>query len=131
VVARRSTCAGIGFDAEAWGRVRPALWRRIATRPELAWLRAHPQDAGERWATLLFSAKEAFYKAQFPVSGSSLGFQAAAFHAVGEGAFEIELHRDVEGVGRSGDRLAGRFARCAQRCYAGIALPPARTRGRG
>jgi 4'-phosphopantetheinyl transferase EntD len=131
VVARRSACAGIGFDAESWGRVRPPLWRRIATPPELAWLRAHTGPAGERWATVLFSAKEAFYKAQFPLSGSFLGFQAAAFHSVGEAGFEIEILRDVAGVGRTGDRFAGRIARCAQRCYTGIALPPARTRGRG
>jgi 4'-phosphopantetheinyl transferase EntD len=130
VVARRSTCAGIGFDAESWGRVRPPLWRRIATPPELAWLRAQSQEAGERWATVLFSAKEAFYKAQFPVSASFLGFQAAAFHPVGEAGFEIELLREVAGVGRTGDRFAGRVARCGQRCYTGISLPAARPGGR-
>ncbi len=123
VVARRATCAGLGFDAEAWGRVRPALWRRIATPAEHAWLRAQA-DAGERWATILFSAKEAFYKAQYPLSRSFVGFQAAAFHPVGDGAFEIELLRDVRGVGHAGARFAGRHAACAERCYTGICLGP-------
>jgi 4'-phosphopantetheinyl transferase EntD len=128
VVARRATCAGLGFDAEEWGRVRRDLWRRIATPAELAWLRAQA-DAGERWASVLFSAKEAFYKAQHAPSRSFLGFQDAAFHPAPEGAFEIALLRDVPGVGRAGDRFAGRHAACARRCYTGIALRAANARG--
>jgi 4'-phosphopantetheinyl transferase EntD len=120
VVARRTTCAGLGFDAEEWGRVTPELWSRIATPRELAWLRA--SDDAERLATLLFSAKEAFYKAQFALSRAFVGFEHAAFHAAGGAAFEIELLRDVPGLGRAGDRFAGRHASCARRCYTGIAL---------
>jgi len=43
----------------------------------------------------------------------------------GGGAFEIGLLRDVPGVGRAGDRFAGRHASCARRCYTGICLPAA------
>lgn len=122
VVARVSTCAGLGFDVEEWGRMRPRLWRRIATPAELTWLRART-DGGERWATLLFSAKEAFYKAQYPTSATFLGFQAAAFHASAPGRFEIELLRDVPALGSAGARFAGRYATDAERCYTGICLP--------
>ena len=121
VVARTSTCLGLGFDVEEWGRMRPELWRRIATPPEREWLRAQAGEA-ERWATLLFSAKETFYKAQYPRSASFLGFQAAAFHATGPGCFEIELLRDVVAVGPAGSRFAGRYAADAERCYTGICL---------
>jgi len=127
VVARSSTCLGLGFDVEEWGRMRPALWRRIATPREIEWLRAQG-DLGARWATLLFSAKEAFYKAQYPSSATFLGFQAAAFHAAGSGRFEIELLRDVPAVGRAGARFAGRYATDAERCYTGICLPLAAER---
>ena len=124
VVARTRTCRGLGFDVEEWGRMRPALWRRIATPAEREWLGA--QDAqGERWATVLFSAKEAFYKAQYPCSATFLGFQAAAFHPTGPDRFEIELLRDVAGVGGAGARIRGRWAADALRCYTGIWLPPA------
>jgi 4'-phosphopantetheinyl transferase EntD len=123
VVARQSTCGGLGFDVEEWGRMRPALWRRIATPAEIAWLRAQG-DAGERWATLLFSAKEAFYKAQYPRSATFLGFQAAAFHATAPGRFEIELLRDVPSIGSAGSRFPGRQATDAERCYTGLCLPP-------
>jgi len=128
VVARRTTCAGLGFDAEEWGRVTPELWRRIATPPELAWLRARADDAA-RCATLLFSAKEAFFKAQYALSQSFVGFQHAAFQPARDGAFEIALLREVPGVGRAGDRFAGRTASCARRCYTGICLPAAAPRG--
>jgi 4'-phosphopantetheinyl transferase EntD len=123
VVARSATCAGIGFDAEEWGRVTPEIWSRIATPSELARLSA-TGDSGERWATVLFSAKEAFYKAQFVQSQSFLGFHAVAFRPLGPGGFEIELLREVPGVGRAGDRFAGRHAACSARCYAGLCLPP-------
>lgn len=123
VVARESTSAGLGFDVEEWGRMRPALWRRIATPAEREWLHARG-DEGDRWATLLFSAKEAFYKAQYPRSAAFLGFQAAAFHATGPGGFEIELLRDVPGIGSAGARFAGRHAGDARRCYTAICLPP-------
>lgn len=124
VVARASTCGGLGFDVEEWGRMRPALWRRIATPAEREWLRARG-DEGERWATVLFSAKEAFYKAQYPRSATFLGFQAAAFHATGPGRFEIELLRDVPGIGSAGARFGGRHAGDSQRCYTAICLPGA------
>ena len=121
VVARASTSLGLGFDVEEWGRMRPELWRRIATPPEIEWLRTLAGE-GERWATLLFSAKEAFYKAQYPRSATFLGFQAAAFRATGPGRFEIELLRDVVAVGHAGSRFAGRYATDAERCYTGICL---------
>ncbi len=121
VVARDSTCRGLGFDVEAWGRMRPALWRRIATPAEREWLGAQAGQ-GERWATLLFSAKEAFYKAQYPLSATFLGFQAARFHATEPGRFEIELLREVASIGGAGSRFAGRYAEDAERCYTGICL---------
>jgi 4'-phosphopantetheinyl transferase EntD len=127
VVARRASCGGLGLDAEEWGRVEARLWPRIASAAERAWLAARGAEAG-RFATVLFSAKEAFFKAQFPASGSGLGFRDAAFHLLdleaGAGAFEIELLRDLAGVGAAGARFAGRFAACAERCYTGVALPP-------
>ena len=101
--------------------MRPPLWRRIATPSELAWLRAQA-DQGERWATLLFSAKEAFYKAQYPSSSTFLGFQAAAFRPAGDGRFELELLRDVPNIGPAGARFAGRYAADPERCYTGICL---------
>jgi len=122
VVARRADCAGIGLDAERWGRVRPEIWRRIATAPELAWLERLGDDA-DRWATRLFSAKEAFYKAQYARSERFLGFADAAFHPHDEGAFEIELLVEVPGLGRPGDRFPGRLESCVERCYAGVHLP--------
>jgi 4'-phosphopantetheinyl transferase EntD len=123
VVARQSTCGGLGFDVEEWGRMRPGLWRRIATPAEIAWLRAQA-DEGERWATLLFSAKESFYKAQYPRSATFLGFRAAVFHATAPGHFEVELLRDVAAIGSAGARFAGRYAADAERCYTGLCLPP-------
>lgn len=121
VVARTSVCRGLGFDVEEWGRMRTALWRRIATPAEREWLGAQGAR-GERWATVLFSAKEAFYKVQYACSATFLGFQAAAFHPTGPGRFEIELLRDVAHVGGTGARFRGRWAEDPLRCYTGMCL---------
>jgi len=122
VVARRDACGGLGFDAERWGRVTRRLWRRIATPGEIEWL-ASQGPAADRWATVLFCAKEAFYKAQSARSGRFVGFSEAAFHARGEGAFEVEIRVEIPGLGPAGARFAGRFAGCAERCYAALYLP--------
>jgi 4'-phosphopantetheinyl transferase EntD len=53
--------AGIGIDAERVGGVTPDLWPRLFTSAEQERLRAEADPL--RAATLLFSAKEASYKA--------------------------------------------------------------------
>lgn len=66
---------GLGIDAEQLGRVTPNLWSRLFTRPERAWLARLAPPEREQAATAVFSAKEAFYKAQFPFTGAWVGFQ--------------------------------------------------------
>lgn len=66
---------GIGVDVERVGRVREALFGRLFTAAELEDLRRLPVDRRAVHATVLFSAKEAFYKAQFGFSRSWVGFR--------------------------------------------------------
>ena len=76
VVARRGPLLALGIDTEEAGRVKAELWPRICG-PELEWLRQLP--AGDRGdaATLIFSAKEAFYKCQYALVGEWLSFADA------------------------------------------------------
>ena len=67
---------GLGIDLEAHGRVGEKLYSKLFTDSELAALhRADPRQAG-----LLFSAKEAGYKAVHPLVGQFIPFQAAEVH---------------------------------------------------
>ena len=85
---------GLGLDAEARHRVGPDLWRRICTeeeRRQLATLDA--VQAAER-ATLIFSAKEAFYKAQYPLTRQWLNFTDVTVH-VEAGHFDVVPQRPL------------------------------------
>jgi 4'-phosphopantetheinyl transferase EntD len=74
VVAERRRFASLGLDVEVAGDVKPDLWRHICVGAELAWIESLPVSAQASAATLIFSAKEAFYKCQYPVTGERLIF---------------------------------------------------------
>ena len=74
VVARSARIRALGLDAERENSVKPDLWRRICTAAELAGLREQDEHTALGAATLLFSAKEAFYKCQHALTGQWLGF---------------------------------------------------------
>jgi 4'-phosphopantetheinyl transferase EntD len=72
-VARADIARGLGVDLEACGRVTPALHAKLFTPAE----RDRYAEVEAEWPTLLFSAKEAGYKAVNPLAGQFIGFQEA------------------------------------------------------
>ena len=74
VVAERRRFTSLGLDLEVAGEVKRELWRHICVPAELAWLESLPTAAQASAATLVFSAKEAFYKCQYPVTAERLRF---------------------------------------------------------
>ena len=109
--ASADTFLGIGFDAEPAGRVARKLWPKIATATEQAWLHGLDPDRQAEAATLLFCAKEAFYKCQYPATGRWLGFTDVETDLAltsSSGAFTIRV---VGGRARGDamDRATGRF----------------------
>ncbi len=74
--------AGLGFDAEPAQPLPEDVAAMVCSRSDSSLtgpeLRAHPL-----WPTLVFSAKEAAYKCQYPLSKAVLGFEAAAVLAAG------------------------------------------------
>src|SRR5262245_52072688 len=67
-VGRTAEVRALGIDLEPDDPLDPPLWPHVATKRELAWLEAQPEVRRGRAARLLFSAKEAFYKCQFPTT---------------------------------------------------------------
>jgi 4'-phosphopantetheinyl transferase EntD len=74
VAAERRCFSSLGLDVEAAGALSRELWDRICVPAELAWLDSLPVESQGSAATLVFSAKEAFYKCQYPVTGERLNF---------------------------------------------------------
>jgi 4'-phosphopantetheinyl transferase EntD len=65
VVADGNRFQGLGLDAEIVGGVTAELWAELFTAGDVAQLAAAPAALRDRLATIMFSAKEAFYKCQF------------------------------------------------------------------
>lgn len=101
IVAPATRHDGLGIDIEGRTAVSPEVAERVLTPAERAWLPA------PEWRTMVFSGKEAIYKAVYPLTGEFLGFR------------DVELDIDAE---------AGEFG---ARCRRGLrsAVPVAAGRG--
>ena len=72
VVGRRSDYSGLGLDVEELARGPSARAARLVCRPaEMEWAAV---ESGTRRLTTIFSAKEAVFKALFPLERVWLGF---------------------------------------------------------
>lgn len=72
-VARSASFSGLGIDAEPQEPIGERILERICTPNELHRISDGPFDVGVM-ARIVFSAKEAIYKAQFPKSKAFVGF---------------------------------------------------------
>lgn len=85
------TCSvrAVGIDAELSTVVESSLWHGIATNSELERLATLAEPAATIAASVLFSAKEAFYKCQFPLTGEWLDFLDIRIEPDATSGFEI------------------------------------------
>jgi 4'-phosphopantetheinyl transferase EntD len=75
VVARQRDLRSLGLDCELIESVDEELWSRICTPAEIQRLAQLPPLERGRQAALIFAAKEAFYKCQFPLTREWVGFE--------------------------------------------------------
>jgi 4'-phosphopantetheinyl transferase EntD len=122
VVAPRSIVAGIGIDVEVRGSVERRLWSQVFNESEADWLETLTAKHRADMATVLFSAKEAFYKCQYCVSRAWLGFHDASLTVQGD-TFRVDLHRRVGALEPYGSTLEGRFVIGERHVATGMALP--------
>jgi 4'-phosphopantetheinyl transferase EntD len=113
VVGRREQVRSVGIDAEPYGVLPKGVLDAIslpAERHELAGL-----PAGLHWDRILFCAKEATYKAWFPLTHRWLGFEDAHItfdvETAGTGSFRSEILIDPAAEhGAPLTTLAGRWS---------------------
>lgn len=108
--ARKADIAGVGLDIEQTDRLREDLWKMIFRPEEREWLRERPAGERIRWATLLFSAKEAFFKFQYPRTRRWVGFEEASVRAdpeSGEFLLTVRASGPAEALGVG--EVAGRY----------------------
>ena len=124
VVGPADTWGSIGVDLEDAAALDPDLIAEVCTKPEQAWLQT--QDPSERglMAKLIFSVKEAAYKAQYPLTYEMFGFDA----------FEVTIDRantafcarfvTPQGGIASGKSMMGNFAHAAGLIVCAVVLTP-------
>lgn len=95
-VARCRDLLGIGIDAERLGRLGRELWPKILTAREVANLAHYDDQEQDFRATLAFSAKEAYFKCQFPSCGRWLDFRDAEVDVVTGEVLQLTVLPPVE-----------------------------------
>ena len=104
-VARADDVRSVGIDLESSTPLKQALWRRVCTPKERDWL--HELPAAGLTGKILFSAKEAVYKCQYPISKQFLGFHAVEVE-LGDDSFRAVFQQEA-GEFKPGDVISGRY----------------------
>lgn len=122
VVALKRDFAAIGVDAERIGRLEPSLWVTVMGEDELDWVNSIAEHERSKMATLIFSAKEAFYKCQYTMTKTWLDFADLIVEVSG-----MTIHvsvREGSSAQRQGELTCrGRFLFDRGVVVCGISLP--------
>jgi 4'-phosphopantetheinyl transferase EntD len=118
VVARARDVTTIGFDVEIRRSVPREIWPDIASAEELGALAAQQRLAMDDAITLLFSAKESYFKAEHPIYDQMLDFGDVACTLLDEARFRI---RPLTTLAPVPPAAVGHFWFDAERVYTGIA----------
>ena len=105
-IAPRSKILSIGLDSEIDEPLPEKVLARIGNDEEIRWVKAVKGNDLLHPGKLLFSAKEATYKAWYPIAQEWLGFQVA--HV----AFDSRNQTFTTSISKSGpiEKLSGTFA---------------------
>ena len=107
-VGRKGAVQSVGVDVEEDTPLKEKLLGEICLPGEVAWLNAQADPL--RLAKLIFSAKEAAYKAQYPFSRTVFGFSGMETEwDMATGQFTARFTRDVAPFA-TGHMIKGRFA---------------------
>ncbi len=108
VVANSAQIRALGLDAERENCVKPNLWHRICTAAELAGLQEQDARTALGAATLIFSAKEAFYKCQHALTRQWLGFRDISI-AIEPDGFTVRSTESLQVAAHSPGPWHGRY----------------------
>lgn len=108
-IAPQGAVQSIGLDIEENTPLANDLWDTICTDTERNWLARQPAAQQGTLAKQIFSAKEAAYKAQYPLTGALIGFEDVEISlAPQRGRFTASFPRQT-GPNPFGDKLTGRL----------------------
>lgn len=113
-VGERTRFRAIGIDAQKLDRLSRDLWGHVLSPPELHRVEGLAPSLRADVATLLFSAKEAFYKCQYEVTQQWLEFGDVtvdfADPVLDRNSFSVRRAGSVDRFGFGDGPLIGRYA---------------------
>jgi 4'-phosphopantetheinyl transferase EntD len=119
-VARAHRYSGLGVDVEPEGALAPEVAARIWSPAEAERAEGVAALTAGSAARLVFSAKEAFYKCQYPLTRTYLGFHDVEVE-LGAGTFVLTL-RTGAGPLASGARFDGVWRRAGGEILTAVVL---------
>jgi 4'-phosphopantetheinyl transferase EntD len=109
-VASKRDVRALGIDAESDRALKEELWGFTLCEEEREALSSAARKERVRLASIMFSAKECYYKLQYTLTRTFLEFSAVAVRVdVDRDAFSIFVRQRVGDMFREGDVLGGRF----------------------
>jgi 4'-phosphopantetheinyl transferase EntD len=121
VLYRSPPVRSVGLDVEMVQDLEPAIADLIMTPGERAWLRVQSAALQASLPLVFFSAKEAYYKCQYPISRTFLDFTEAELEVFPEnGRFVARGLRP--GLPGAIAELEGRYAFEDGRLFSGVVL---------
>jgi enterobactin synthetase component D len=121
IVGLRNQFRGLGIDIERIGSLDPSLWPSVFVTSEIEWLNHLDAVLRQTMSTVLFCAKEAFYKCQYQIWNRWLDF-ADVTVTVGESGLTI-CAPSVVALEESFDLcLVARFLKLADFVVVGVAI---------
>lgn len=112
IVSRDKGLVSVGIDLEYERSMPSAVADAISCRADRCKSDEARRELGDRYDSVLFSAKEAAYKCQYPLTGTLIGFDALSIRLSAEdGTFAAQFEQTV-GAFQPGTILNGRFAFC-------------------
>jgi 4'-phosphopantetheinyl transferase EntD len=121
-VGLRDDWAGVGVDLEEATALDPLLVAEICTRSEQRWLGQQPPSERGLMAKLIFSAKEAAYKAQYPISRVVFGFDVLEITIDRDRTRFEAVFQSSQGSIPAGAVLVGSYAHAAGLLVTGVAI---------
>jgi 4'-phosphopantetheinyl transferase EntD len=129
-VARAGEVVSLGCDLEHDEPLDEGILRRICVAREREWIASLARERRGRLAMLLFSAKEAAYKAQYRLTRRILDFSDFAVDFDDEcGTFRAEFQADIE-PWRRGDVVRGRWHTASGLIATGVTIRADDTKAR-
>lgn len=105
IVAKQCAYTSLGLDVERIDAITPSIYHYIFCAEEREWLSNFRARQQKSLAAVIFSAKEAFFKAWYPVMGEILGFHDVHIGLIGNSVIATTVNRR----GTAGHETSGRF----------------------